>query len=92
MVFSRDELQSFFVGDAKVTILEIRGGHVRIGIDADKDIPVHREEIYVKVQAEGGRVKVETQKSGKELVEAGLERVRHTITKDELPDPQRKSC
>jgi len=33
-----------------VTVLEFSGGQVRLGIDAPKDVPVHREEIYKRLQ------------------------------------------
>jgi len=36
--------------DITVTILQIRGNQVSIGIQADKSIPVHREEIYQKIK------------------------------------------
>lgn len=39
-------------GDIKLTILDVRGNQVRLGIDAPKDIAVHREEIYLRIQAE----------------------------------------
>lgn len=38
--------------DVKVTVLGVRGDQVRLGIEADKNIPVHREEIYNKIQKE----------------------------------------
>lgn len=38
--------------DVRVTVLGINGSQVRIGIDAPKATPVHREEIYNKIQLE----------------------------------------
>ena len=39
-------------GDIKVTVTDIQGGQVRVGIEAPKDVIIHREEIHNKVQAE----------------------------------------
>ena len=36
-------------GEIKVSILEVKGNQVRIGIDAPKSVSVHREEIYNKI-------------------------------------------
>ena len=38
--------------DATVTVLSIKGNQVPLGIGAPKDVPVHREEIYERVQSE----------------------------------------
>ncbi len=50
LVLSRKEGQSIFIGDdVRITILSSKGGKVRIGIEAPKNITVHREEIFKKV-------------------------------------------
>lgn len=38
--------------DTEVTILEIRGDQVKIGIAAPKEVPVYRKEIYLQIQKE----------------------------------------
>jgi carbon storage regulator len=47
------------IGDEiEVTILSLKGNQVRIGVNAPKDVPVHREEIYDRIKREqaGGEV------------------------------------
>jgi carbon storage regulator len=39
-------------GEIKLSILEVKGNQVRIGIEAPRHISVHREEIYKRIQAE----------------------------------------
>lgn len=41
--------------DVSITILGMKGNQVRIGIDAPKDVAVHREEIYQRIKREEGQ-------------------------------------
>ena len=45
--------ESIIIGDnVKIIILELQDGQVKLGIEAPKEIPVHREEIYDRIQLE----------------------------------------
>lgn len=47
LVLTRRANQSIMIGsDVVVTVLEVRGDQVRLGIQAPRDIEVHREEVY----------------------------------------------
>jgi len=54
LVLTRSVGERLIIGDGEITltILDVRGNQVRLGIDAPKDISVHREEIYLRIQAE----------------------------------------
>jgi len=53
LILTRRPLESVMIGhDVTVTILGVKGNHVRIGIKAPKSVPVHREEIYDAIQRE----------------------------------------
>ncbi len=41
--------------DVSVTVLSLRGKQVRLGINAPREIAVHREEVRQKIEQEGGR-------------------------------------
>ncbi|WP_435019209.1 carbon storage regulator CsrA [Tundrisphaera sp. TA3] len=51
LVLSRKKDESIIINDhIRVTIVEVRGDKVRIGIDAPKDVAVHRQEVYEAIQ------------------------------------------
>jgi carbon storage regulator len=53
LVLSRHRDESIMIGDDIVlTIVDIRGDKVRLGIEAPQDIPVHRQEVYEAIQRE----------------------------------------
>jgi carbon storage regulator len=56
LVLSRQRDESIFIGDnIKITIVDIRGDKVRLGIEAPSEIPVHRQEVYEAIQREQQR-------------------------------------
>jgi carbon storage regulator CsrA len=62
LVLTRKSQESVVVGGSsgfermlKVTVLEICHGKVRLGFDVDKEVPVHRLEVWEQIQAGAGR-------------------------------------
>ncbi|MDA7977229.1 MAG: carbon storage regulator CsrA [Pirellulales bacterium] len=56
LVLSRQRDESIIIGDnIVITIVDIRGDKVRLGIDAPTEIPVHRREVYEAIQRENLR-------------------------------------
>jgi len=54
LVLSRQRDESIMIGDKVViTIVDIRGDKVRLGIEAPNEIPVHRQEVYEAIKREG---------------------------------------
>jgi carbon storage regulator len=61
LVLARKNRESVVVGGVdgfprllKVTVLEISGGKVKLGFEVDADVPVHRLEVWERIQAERG--------------------------------------
>jgi carbon storage regulator len=56
LVLSRQRDESIMIGDnIVVTVVDIRGDKVRLGINAPTEIPVHRQEVYEAIQRENQR-------------------------------------
>jgi carbon storage regulator len=56
LVLTRKGNQSIMIGDEiEVSVLAIMGEKVRIGIDAPRDVPVFRKEVYLEIQAGRGQ-------------------------------------
>ncbi len=57
LILTRRIGESLIIGDdATVIVLEVNGNQVRLGIKAPKDLEVHREEIYNKIQREKTKI------------------------------------
>ncbi|MEO9656231.1 carbon storage regulator CsrA [Marinomonas dokdonensis] len=57
LILTRRVGETLMVGDeVSVTVLGVKGNQVRIGINAPKDVSVHREEIYLRIQKEQDEV------------------------------------
>jgi carbon storage regulator len=55
LVLSRKKDESIIIGDdVVITVVEIRGDKVRLGISASIETSVHRQEVYAAIQQQGG--------------------------------------
>jgi carbon storage regulator len=53
LILTRKIGESLMIGsEVTVTVMAVKGNQVRLGVNAPKDVAVHREEIYDRVQAE----------------------------------------
>ncbi|NLK42344.1 MAG: carbon storage regulator CsrA [Planctomycetes bacterium] len=53
LVLSRQKDESIMIGDdVEIVIVDVRGDKVRLGINAPRNIAVHRKEIYLAIQKE----------------------------------------
>ena len=51
LILTRRTGEALMIGDnVSITVLGVKGNQVRLGIDAPKDVSVHREEIFKKIQ------------------------------------------
>lgn len=66
LILTRRVGETLMIGDeVTVTVLGVKGNQVRIGVNAPKDVTVHREEIYERIKREqqGGNHSVDTSPS-----------------------------
>ena len=53
LILTRRVGEALMIGDdVVINVLGVKGGQIRLGVDAPKEIPVHREEIFDRIQAE----------------------------------------
>ena len=51
LALSRKPGESIVIGnDIEITVLEVKGDQVKIGIDAPKSVPIYRKEIYLQIE------------------------------------------
>lgn len=56
LILTRHVGESLIIGDdVVINVLGVKGNQVKIGVNAPKDVAVHREEIYDRIQAEKGK-------------------------------------
>ena len=59
LVLSRKKNESIVINnDITIVVVEIRGDKVRLGVEAPKEVPVHRQEVYDAIQRNGSTPKV----------------------------------
>ena len=72
LVLTRKRNESIMIGDdIEVSVLSVAGEKVRIGIDAPRDIPVFRKEVYLEIQQQ----RLEAGTSAREEVNEALKRL-----------------
>jgi carbon storage regulator len=76
LVLTRKSNQSIMIGDEiEVSVLSIMGEKVRIGIQAPRDIPVFRKEVYLEIQEERAGVAEGDSEGIREEVDAALQKL-----------------
>ncbi len=65
LILTRRAGETVMIGsDVTITVLGVKGNQVRIGINAPKDVAVHREEIFERIQSEKSSEEVDDGEQG----------------------------
>ncbi len=74
LVLTRKKGEKIVIGDNIVlTVVDIKGDQIQLGIEAPRDIPVHREEVYKEIQEENIKSR-KTEKLSLESIQKLLEK------------------
>ena len=85
LILSRRLNETLVIGDnVFLSVLGIKGNQVRIGINAPKDISVHREEIFVKVKAQQEVLNAEASELDVSLMDAFRSHQKSTTTESQM--------
>jgi carbon storage regulator len=81
LILTRKQGESVAIGDdIKVTVVEIQGKQVKLGVKAPREIAVHRQEVYEKIQEENIRAA--------QVSEGDLEKLKDTLSGEEKPEEE----
>lgn len=69
LVLTRKAGESIVIGnEVVITVLEVRGGQIRLGVDAPRNLAVHRAEIYQQVMEENQAASIDSSESVPEIL------------------------
>jgi carbon storage regulator len=75
LVLSRQRDESIIIGDnIVITVVDVRGDKVRLGIDAPREVSVHRREIYEAIQRENRQASQIRLDEARQIGKPGAER------------------
>ena len=82
LVLSREKDESIMIGDdVEITIVDVRGNKVRLGINAPREVSVHRKEIYLAIQKEKSQGGTEAPQAHKDGNGDGNSSKAHSVNK-----------
>lgn len=65
LVLSRKKNESIIINDnITIVVVEVRGDKVRLGVEAPKDVPVHRNEVYEAIRRHNEQAALESESGG----------------------------